>query len=76
MDRERFVHLRDWVGHDNVRLARALNIEVPDVEDYWSRKRPVPDKVAENPELYADWSIEVGDTRSKKEQAKKYLADR
>ncbi len=36
----------------------------------------MPDKVVDNLESFADWSMEVGDARSKKELAKKYLGGR
>jgi len=73
MDTERFRHVRDCLGYDNDRMARALNIDLSEVEDFCLGRKPVPDKVADNLESFAGWSMEVGDARSKKGPAKKYL---
>ena len=73
MDSERLKHLRDLLGYDNERLARSLHIEVAEVEDYCLGRAPVSGKIAENLELFVDWASEVGDTRVKKELAKKHL---
>jgi len=76
MDSERFKHLRDLVGYDNVRLSQMLNIDASDVTDFCLGKKPVPDKVAKELELFADWSNEVGDTTTKKQLAKEHLSGR
>ena len=76
MDSERFRHIRDCLEYDNERLAMALNIELEDVEAFCLGRKPVPERVADNLELFADWSMEVGDAMSKKELAKKYLGRR
>jgi plasmid maintenance system antidote protein VapI len=75
MDCERFRYVRDFLGYDNERLARALNIDLAEVEDFCLGRKPVPVKVADNLELHADWSMEVGDARSKKELEKNILAN-
>lgn len=73
MDSERFIHLRNLVGYDNERLARSLGVELAEVEGYCSGTIPIPDRIAENLELFVDWASEVGDTRVKKELAQKHL---
>ncbi|OPL14070.1 MAG: hypothetical protein AVO34_06120 [Firmicutes bacterium ML8_F2] len=73
MNSERFIHLRAYIGYDNERLAKMLNIEVADVEAYCSGGKPIPETVANKLEAFADWSSEVGDTTVKKELAKKHL---
>jgi plasmid maintenance system antidote protein VapI len=73
MNSERFKHLRDYVGYDNERLAKMLNIDVVEVEEYCSDRKSIPDTMANELEAFADWSSEVGDTTVKRELAKKYL---
>ncbi|APG28658.1 hypothetical protein A7E78_12940 [Syntrophotalea acetylenivorans] len=73
MNSERFKHLRDYVGYDNERLAKMLNIDVAEVEEYCSGGKPIPDRMANELEAFADWSSEVGDTTVKRELAMKYL---
>lgn len=75
MDSERFKHLRDLIGYDNVRLSQMLNNDYSDVEDFCLGKKPIPHKVANELELFADWSNEVGDTTTKKQLAKLHLRD-
>jgi hypothetical protein len=78
MDNKRFIHLRDLVGYDNLRISQMFNIDVADVEAFCLGTKPVPDNLADDLELFADWSCEVAHTYTKKELAKKYLgqADR
>ncbi len=73
MTDERFKHLRDYIGYDNPRLAKMLNISVAEVEDFCSGKNPIPDTIAQELEAFADWSSEVGDTTVKRALAKKHL---
>lgn len=73
MDCERFKHLRDLIGYDNERLARMLDIDPTEVEDYCAGRKPVPETVASQLELFVDWASEVGDTAVKKDLARKHL---
>ncbi len=73
MDSERFKHLQNLIGYDNERMARMLNIDVADVEDYSSGRKPVPEKLASELEFFADWASEVGDTAVKRDLARKHL---
>jgi hypothetical protein len=73
MDNERFVHLRNLVGYDNLRLARSLNVDLLEIEGYCSGEIAIPAQIADHLELFVDWASEVGDTRVKKELAKKHL---
>ncbi len=73
MDSERFKHLQNLIGYDNERMAQMLHVEVAMVEDFCSGSKPVPEKLAEELELFADWASEVGDTKVKKDLAKKHL---
>jgi len=73
MDSERFVHLRDLIGYDNLRMASMFNIEVAEVEDFCCGRVPVPDILANELELFADWCCEVSHTETKRELAKKHL---
>ncbi len=73
MTSERFKHLRDYVGYDNLQLASMLNIELVEVEAFCSGLKPIPDTLADELESFADWSIEVGDTTVKRDLAKKQL---
>lgn len=73
MDTTRFMHLRDLVGYDNLRISRMFNIDVAEVEAFCFGTKPVPDKIAQDLELFADWSCEVAHTETKRELAQKYL---
>jgi len=73
MDSNRFIHLRDLVGYDNLRIAKMFNIDVEEVEGFCIGTIKVPDKVARDLELFADWSCEVSHTYVKRELAKKHL---
>lgn len=72
MDMERFKQLRDLIGYDNERIATMFNIEVTEVEDFCFGRKPIPDKLAIELELFVDWASEVGDTAVKRELAKKH----
>jgi len=74
MDCTRFKHLRDLVGYDNPRIAKMLNIDVAEVEGFCLGTKPVPDKLANDIELFADWSCELSHTYTKKDLAQKYLS--
>lgn len=73
MDNKRFMQLRDYIGYDNERLAKMLNIAVLEVEEFCSGRRPIPDTMANELEAFADWSSEVGDTAVKRGLAMKHL---
>ncbi len=73
MNSERFKYLREYIGYDNERLAKMLNIDVAEVEEYCSGRKPIPDTMADELEAFADWSSEVGDATVKRQLAKKYL---
>jgi plasmid maintenance system antidote protein VapI len=73
MTGERFKQLRDYVGYDNLQLARMLNIDVNEVEELCSGRKPIPDTMAKELEAFADWSSEVGDTTVKRDLAEKHL---
>jgi hypothetical protein len=73
MDSTRFIHLRDLVGYDNLRIAKMFNIDVAEVEAFCLGTKPVPDKLANDLELFADWSCQLSHTETKRELAKKYL---
>lgn len=73
MNSERFKHLQELIGYDNEHMAKMLNIPVSEVEAYRTGSKLVPEKQAHDLELFADWSMEVGDTAVKKELAKKHL---
>jgi plasmid maintenance system antidote protein VapI len=72
MDMERFKQLRDLIGYDNERMAKMFNIEVTEVDAFCTGNKPVPDKLANELELFVDWASEVGDTTVKRELAKKH----
>ena len=73
MDSERFKHLRDLIGYGNERLAKMLDIDLKEVEDYCAGRKPVLETVANQLELFVDWASEVGDTAVKKDLARKHL---
>jgi hypothetical protein len=74
VDSKRFIHLRDLVGYDNLRISKMFNIDVAEVEAFCIGTKPVPDILANDLELFADWSCELSHTYTKKELAKKYLS--
>jgi hypothetical protein len=51
----------------------ASNIELAEVEAFCLGIKPVPDKIVDDLELFADWSCEVAHTYVKRELAKKHL---
>ena len=73
MDSERFMHLRDLVGYDNLGMARMLSIDVTEVEEFCLGRKIVPDKIANDLESFADWCCELSHTETKRELAKTYL---
>ncbi len=73
MNSDRFKQLRDLLGYDNNRLARMFNISATEVEEFCSGRKQVPESLAQQLEIFADWLSEVGDTQVKKELAKKHL---
>ena len=74
MDNKRFIHLRDLVGYDNLRISKMFNIDVAEIEAFCLGTKPVPDKLMNELELFADWSCEVSHTYTKRELAKKHLS--
>ena len=74
MDSKRFIHLRDLIGYDNFRISKMFNIDVAEVDAFSLGTKPVPDKLANDLELFADWSCEVSHTETKRELAKKHLS--
>jgi hypothetical protein len=74
MDSKRFMHLRDLVGYDNLRISKMFNIDVAEVKAFCLGTKPVPDKLAKELEEFADWSCELSHTYTKKELAKKHLS--
>jgi hypothetical protein len=75
MDSERFRHLQKLIGYDNERMAKMLNIDLADVEDFSAGRKPVPEKLASELEFFADWAAEVGDTAVKRDLARRHLGD-
>jgi hypothetical protein len=73
MDSKRFMHLRDLVGYDNLRIAKMFNIDVTEVEAFCLGTKPIPDKLANDLELFADWSSVASHTETKRELSKKFL---
>jgi plasmid maintenance system antidote protein VapI len=73
MTSERFKHLRDYIGYDNLQLAKMLNIDVAEIEAFCFGRKPIPDTMADELEAFADWSSEVGDTTVKRDLAKEHL---
>jgi hypothetical protein len=73
MNSKRFMHLRDLVGYDNLRIAKMFNIDVAEVEAFCLGTKPIPDKMANDLELFADWSSVASHTETKRELSKKYL---
>jgi hypothetical protein len=73
MDSKRFIHLCKIIGYDNLRISKMFNIDVAEVEGFCLGTKPVPDKLANDLEIFADWCCEVSHTETKRELAKKYL---
>lgn len=73
MDSKRFIHLRDLVGYDNLRMSKMLDVDVAEVEAFCLGTKPVPDKLAKELEDFADWSCELSHTYTKRELAKIHL---
>ena len=73
MDNNRFMHLRELIGYDNLRMSKMLDIDIEKVEAFCLGTEPIPDKVAKELEAFVDWSFEVAHTETKRELAKKYL---
>lgn len=73
MDSSRFMHLRDLVGYDNQRIAKMFNIDVTEVEAFCLGTKSVPEKLANDLEMFADWSCVASHTDTKRELSKKYL---
>jgi hypothetical protein len=50
-----------------------LNIDIAEVESFCLGTKPIPDKAAKELEDFVDWSLELSDTHTKRELAKKHL---
>jgi hypothetical protein len=55
------------------RLVLIRSIDVAEVEEFCSGRKPIPDTMANELEAFADRSSEVGDTTVKRDLAKKHL---
>jgi len=73
MDSKRFMHLRELLGYDNLRMSKMLNIDIEEVEAFCLGTKPIPEKLAKELEDFVDWSFELSHTETKRELAKKYL---
>ncbi len=73
MDSKRFMHLRELLGYDNLRMSKMLNIDIKEVEAFCLGTEPIPEKLAKELEDFVDWSFELSHTETKRELAKKYL---
>lgn len=73
MDSKRFMHLRELLGYDNVRMSKMLNIDIEGVEAFCLGTKPIPEKLATELEDFVDWSFELSHTETKRELAKQYL---
>lgn len=73
MDSKRFIHLRELLGYDNVRMSKMLNSDIEEVEAFCLGTKPIPEKLAKELEDFVDWSFELSHTETKRELAKKYL---
>jgi len=74
MDSKRFMHLRELLGYDNLRMSKMLNIDIEEVEAFCLGTKPIPEKLAKELEDFVDWSFELSHTETKRELAKKYLS--
>jgi hypothetical protein len=74
MDSKRFIHLRDLVGYDNMRISKMFNTDVAEIEAFCLGTTPVPDTLAKELEEFADWSCELSHTYTKRDLAKKHLS--
>jgi hypothetical protein len=73
MNSTRFIQLRDLIGYDNLRISKMFNIDVAEVDAYCLGTKPIPEKLMNDLEQFADWSCEVSHTETKRELAKKHL---
>jgi len=73
MDSKRFMHLRELIGYDNLRMSKMLNIDIVEVEAFCLGTKPIPEKLAKELEDFVDWSFELSHTETKRELAQKYL---
>jgi hypothetical protein len=73
MDSKRFIHLRELLGYDNLRMSQMLNIEIEEVEAFCLGTKQIPEKLAKELEDFVDWSFELSHTETKRELAQKYL---
>jgi hypothetical protein len=74
VDSKRFIHLRDLVGYDNIRISKMFNIDVAEIEAFCLGTKQVPDRLAKDLEEFADWSCELSHTYTKRDLAIKYLS--
>ena len=50
-----------------------LSIDIAEVESFCLGTKSIPDKAAKELEDFVDWSLELSDTHTKRELAKKHL---
>lgn len=58
-DSNRHIKLREMVGYDNARMAAMLDIDVAEVEEFCLGSKPIPEKLADELEAFADGLCEV-----------------
>jgi plasmid maintenance system antidote protein VapI len=73
MDSNRFMHLRELLGYDNLRMSKMLNIDIEEVEAFCLGTKQISEKLAKELEDFVDWSFELSHTETKRDLAKKYL---
>jgi hypothetical protein len=54
MDSKRFIHLRELLGYDNVRMSKMLNIDIEEVEAFCLGTKQIPEKLAKELEDFVD----------------------
>jgi hypothetical protein len=70
MDSKRFIHLRELLGYDNLRMSTMLDIDIEEVEVFCLATKKIPEKLAKELEDFVDWSFELSHTETKKDLAK------
>ena len=70
MDSKRFIHLRELLGYDNLRMSKMLNIDIEEVEAFCLGTKQIPAKLSKELEDFVDWSFELSHTETKKDLAK------
>lgn len=73
MDSSRFIHLRELIGYDDLRMSKMLSIDIAEVKAFCLGTKPIPEKLAKELEDFVDWSFELSHTETKRDLAKIYL---